>query len=72
MVLLIPVNSYIATKSKEFQAQQMKQKDKRIRLMTEVVQGIKVRQVFSLLGYLTNFNAELCSRVLNLNNKNKI
>ena len=42
MVLLIPVNSYIATKSKEYQTKQMKQKDKRINLMSEVVQGIKV------------------------------
>ena len=42
MVLLIPVNSYIATKSKEYQVKQMKQKDKRMNLMSEVVQGIKV------------------------------
>ena len=42
MVLLIPVNGVIAAKVKTFQMAQMKEKDKRVKQMNEILQGIRV------------------------------
>ena len=42
MVLLIPVNGFIAAKAKNFQIAQMKEKDKRVKHMNEILQGIRV------------------------------
>ena len=42
MVLLIPVNAVIAKYNKKLQVAQMKFKDSRIKLMNEVLNGIKV------------------------------
>jgi hypothetical protein len=42
MVLLVPINVAIASVSKRFQAMQMKHKDKRIKIMSEILHGIKV------------------------------
>lgn len=42
MVVLIPVNALIAKKSRTLQVTQMKHKDSRIKLMNEVLNGIKV------------------------------
>ena len=42
MVLLIPVNAIIARKAKALQATGMKHKDKRIKLMSELLNGMKV------------------------------
>ncbi len=43
MVLLIPLNSFIAAKIKTLQMVQMKQKDKRVKHMNELFQGVRVR-----------------------------
>ena len=42
MILLIPLNAFIATKLKALQVKQMKEKDNRVKLMNEILQGIKV------------------------------
>ena len=42
MVLMIPINSVVATKMKKYQRDQMRNKDKRTKLMDEVLNGIKV------------------------------
>ena len=42
MILLIPLNAFIATKLKALQVQQMKEKDNRVKMMNEILQGIKV------------------------------
>jgi hypothetical protein len=42
MILLIPLNAGIFSFYKKFLAKQMKQKDKRVKLMSEVLQEIKV------------------------------
>lgn len=42
MVLLIPLNAFLAVKSRRYQVQQMKLKDARIKLMNEVLTGMKV------------------------------
>ena len=43
MILLMPVNGFIANATKKLQLQQMKYKDQRVKLMNEILSGIKVR-----------------------------
>ncbi|XP_076852211.1 multidrug resistance-associated protein 1 isoform X2 [Brachyhypopomus gauderio] len=47
MVLMVPVNAVIAMKTKTFQVAQMKNKDSRIKLMNEVLNGIKVLKLYA-------------------------
>ena len=47
MVLLIPVNGAIAAKSRTYQMQQMKQKDQRVKMMNEILQGMKILKLFA-------------------------
>ncbi|XP_014733665.1 PREDICTED: canalicular multispecific organic anion transporter 2 [Sturnus vulgaris] len=47
MVLLIPVNSAIAIKTRAFQVEQMRYKDSRIKLMNEILGGIKVLKLYA-------------------------
>ncbi len=42
MILLIPLNGFIAAKSRQFQLRQMKEKDSRVKSMNEILAGIKV------------------------------
>jgi ATP-binding cassette subfamily C (CFTR/MRP) protein 1 len=42
MVLLIPVNAVVASKVKKYQIKQMKYKDQRVKLMNEILSGVKV------------------------------
>ena len=44
MVLMIPLNILMANTSKKLQIKQMKEKDQRIKMMSEIIQGIKVCQ----------------------------
>ncbi|CAG2061368.1 unnamed protein product, partial [Timema podura] len=47
MVVLIPINGFIANKVKNLQIRQMKTKDQRIKLMNEVLNGIKVLKMYA-------------------------
>ncbi|KAK9886055.1 hypothetical protein WA026_014838 [Henosepilachna vigintioctopunctata] len=47
MIMLIPINSYLANKVKTFQIEQMKTKDERVKLMNEVLNGIKVLKLYA-------------------------
>lgn len=47
MIILIPVNGYIANKVKTLQIKQMKNKDERVKLMNEVLSGIKVLKLYA-------------------------
>ncbi|KAL8573180.1 hypothetical protein ACOMHN_036165 [Nucella lapillus] len=47
MVLLIPINAYIAYKTRQLQVKQMLLKDSRIKLMNEVLNGIKVLKLYA-------------------------
>ncbi|NWQ90902.1 MRP3 protein, partial [Burhinus bistriatus] len=47
MVLLIPFNSAIAMKTRAFQVEQMRYKDSRIKLMNEILGGIKVLKLYA-------------------------
>lgn len=42
MVMMIPLNAALATQTHKLQARQMKEKDSRIKLVNEVLNGIKV------------------------------
>ena len=44
MVLLMPLNAAVGKRLKDLQTKQMKLKDKRIKISSEIVSGIKVRQ----------------------------
>ncbi|KAL6447243.1 hypothetical protein ACFW04_001485 [Cataglyphis niger] len=47
MIILIPVNGLIANKVKTLQIRQMKNKDERVKLMNEVLNGIKVLKLYA-------------------------
>ncbi|CAL4099766.1 unnamed protein product, partial [Meganyctiphanes norvegica] len=47
MVVLIPVNGFIANKVKTLQIKQMKNKDQRVKLMNEILNGIKVLKLYA-------------------------
>ncbi|KAM3597276.1 uncharacterized protein V6R79_002334 [Siganus canaliculatus] len=47
MVLMVPVNAVIAMKTKTYQVAQMTNKDNRIKLMNEMLNGIKVLKLYA-------------------------
>ncbi|XP_051905539.1 multidrug resistance-associated protein 1 isoform X2 [Hippocampus zosterae] len=47
MLLMVPVNAFIAMKTKTYQVAQMKSKDSRIKLMNEMLNGIKVLKLYA-------------------------
>uniref|UniRef100_A0A8C3LZ34 Canalicular multispecific organic anion transporter 2 n=1 Tax=Chrysolophus pictus TaxID=9089 RepID=A0A8C3LZ34_CHRPC len=47
MVLLIPFNSAVAIKTRAYQVEQMRYKDSRIKLMNEILGGIKVLKLYA-------------------------
>uniref|UniRef100_A0AAY4E645 ABC-type glutathione-S-conjugate transporter n=1 Tax=Denticeps clupeoides TaxID=299321 RepID=A0AAY4E645_9TELE len=47
MVLMVPINGLLATKSRDFQMQNMKFKDKRLKIMNEILSGIKILKLFA-------------------------
>ncbi|XP_067858105.1 canalicular multispecific organic anion transporter 1 [Heptranchias perlo] len=47
MLLLIPFNGVLATKAKGLQMKNMKHKDQRMKLMTEILSGIKVMKFYA-------------------------
>lgn len=54
LILLIPINGFIATKLRYFQVKQMKKKDERIRTMNEILGGMKVLKLYA---WETSFQA---------------
>lgn len=47
MLLMIPINGWIANRIKVLQVNQMKYKDERVKLMNEVLSGIKVLKLYA-------------------------
>uniref|UniRef100_A0A663N781 Multidrug resistance-associated protein 1 n=1 Tax=Athene cunicularia TaxID=194338 RepID=A0A663N781_ATHCN len=47
MILLVPINAVMAMKTKTYQVAQMKSKDNRIKLMNEILNGIKVLKLYA-------------------------
>lgn len=59
MILLIPVNGVLANMTKKLQIKQMKNKDRRVKMMNEILSGIKVVYtglvVLSILSFSLRF-----------------
>ncbi|KAL0267499.1 UNVERIFIED_CONTAM: hypothetical protein PYX00_009752 [Menopon gallinae] len=47
MIVLIPLNGFLASKMRIFQIQQMKYKDERVKMMNEILSGIKVIKLYA-------------------------
>lgn len=47
MILLIPLNGVLVNKSKKLQMKQMKEKDERVKMMNEILSGIKVLKLYA-------------------------
>ncbi|VVC43741.1 Hypothetical protein CINCED_3A019450 [Cinara cedri] len=47
MIVLIPVNGIVAAKARNLQIKQMKNKDQRVKLMNEILSGIKVLKLYA-------------------------
>ncbi|CAG8520388.1 12933_t:CDS:10 [Funneliformis mosseae] len=47
MIMMVPINAFIARKMRTLQKKQMKNKDDRIRLMNEILNGIKVIKLYA-------------------------
>ncbi|XP_063585006.1 multidrug resistance-associated protein 1-like isoform X1 [Penaeus indicus] len=47
MIILIPVNGFMANRTKQLQIKQMKNKDQRVKLMNEILNGIKVLKLYA-------------------------
>ncbi|XP_075701953.1 ATP-binding cassette sub-family C member 3 [Rhinoderma darwinii] len=62
MVLLIPINAFIAMKTRAFQVEQMQYKDSRIKLMNEILNGIKVLKLYA-------WEPSFCQKVLEIRSK---
>ena len=53
MLIFIPVNVFLANKAKNYRTQKLKQQDTRIKLINEVLNGIKVLKLY---GWENSFN----------------
>lgn len=51
LLILIPLNGFVISKIHKHQAQQMRQKDERIKLLSEVLNGIKVYMYFFVKSF---------------------
>jgi len=47
MIILLPFNGFVAAKMRSIQTLIMKQKDKRVKLMNEILNGIKVLKLYA-------------------------
>ncbi|XP_014741415.1 PREDICTED: canalicular multispecific organic anion transporter 1 isoform X2 [Sturnus vulgaris] len=47
MVLLLPINAILVAKAKTIQEKNMKHKDERMKIMTEILNGIKILKLFA-------------------------
>ncbi len=47
MIILVPFNGYLTTRMRNIQILIMKEKDKRVKLMNEILNGIKVLKLYA-------------------------
>ena len=63
LILLIPINGVIGNATKKLQIEQMKNKDKRIKMMNEILSGVKVRGVaFPRVVFFVVFDTDVARR----------
>lgn len=67
MLLLVPINGFITTKMRYVQMQIMKEKDKRVKLMSEILNGIKVLKLYawetSFRDIVMRFRSKECDQL---------
>uniref|UniRef100_A0A6Q2X8M6 ATP-binding cassette, sub-family C (CFTR/MRP), member 3 n=1 Tax=Esox lucius TaxID=8010 RepID=A0A6Q2X8M6_ESOLU len=66
MILLIPFNAAIAMKTRAYQVEQMQYKDARIKLMNEILNGIKVLKLYAWENSFKNKVLEIRQKELNV------
>ncbi|KAK5851307.1 hypothetical protein PBY51_002110 [Eleginops maclovinus] len=66
MVMLIPLNAVIAMKTRAYQVEQMQYKDARIKLMNEILNGIKVLKLYAWENSFKDKVLEIRQKELNL------
>uniref|UniRef100_A0A3Q1HY50 ATP binding cassette subfamily C member 2 n=1 Tax=Acanthochromis polyacanthus TaxID=80966 RepID=A0A3Q1HY50_9TELE len=47
MVLMVPINGFLATKARNIQVMNMKYKDQRLKIMNEILNGIKILKLYA-------------------------
>ncbi|XP_063347264.1 ATP-binding cassette sub-family C member 2-like [Pelmatolapia mariae] len=47
MVLMVPINGFLATKARKIQIENMKFKDKRMKIMNELLNGVKILKLYA-------------------------
>ncbi|CAL8256487.1 unnamed protein product [Lota lota] len=47
MVLMVPINGFLATKARKLQIKNMEYKDKRLKIMNEILNGMKILKLFA-------------------------
>uniref|UniRef100_A0A672LRL3 ABC-type glutathione-S-conjugate transporter n=1 Tax=Sinocyclocheilus grahami TaxID=75366 RepID=A0A672LRL3_SINGR len=57
MVLMVPINGWLATKSRGFQMENMKFKDKRMKIVNDILNGIKV--ILKYYAWESSFEAQV-------------
>ncbi|CAB1338215.1 unnamed protein product, partial [Coregonus sp. 'balchen'] len=66
MILLIPLNAAIAVKTRAYQVEQMQYKDARIKLMNEILNGIKVLKLYAWENSFKDKVLEIRQKELNM------
>ena len=62
MILLLPLNGFLASLQRKLQVKQMKHKDERVKMMNEILNGIKVIKLYA-------WEYSFMSTVFNIRNK---
>uniref|UniRef100_A0A673W799 Canalicular multispecific organic anion transporter 2-like n=1 Tax=Salmo trutta TaxID=8032 RepID=A0A673W799_SALTR len=66
MILLIPLNAAIAVRTRAYQVEQMQYKDTRIKLMNEILNGIKVLKLYAWENSFKDKVLEIRQKELNV------
>ncbi|XP_041744535.1 ATP-binding cassette sub-family C member 3 isoform X1 [Coregonus clupeaformis] len=66
MILLIPLNAAIAVRTRAYQVEQMQYKDARIKLMNEILNGIKVLKLYAWENSFKDKVLEIRQKELNV------
>lgn len=61
MILMGPLNAIVAKKMKKYQLEQMKNKDQRIRIMDEILNGMKILKLYA---WETSFQQKVKMKVI--------
>ncbi|WKY16856.1 hypothetical protein Q1695_001460 [Nippostrongylus brasiliensis] len=66
LVAMVPINSYISVKMRNCQVQQMKYKDERLKMMSEVLNGIKVLKLYAWEKSMENAISKIREKEINV------